>query len=190
MVRASASARHTSADDSLRRARDAMSGGDRPGAVSILDGSLRSGLWDVDAVWLEFTALPHDTGDYPVLRSLWWDSPRRCHRSQAVVLTVARSAAIAGVHDDARLLMRKAILARRAARGGLAARVRSLLPRRPVAAAMPGPGIEPRDREAAATLLFFGLHHALGADGTAEERARLIAALAEIGEGDWLTRVG
>jgi hypothetical protein len=48
--------------------------------------------------------------DYPKLRALWLASSGSCHNSVPILRTVARAASAAGEHDEARLLLRKAIL--------------------------------------------------------------------------------
>jgi hypothetical protein len=48
--------------------------------------------------------------DYGRIRSLWLDTPSACHQRVAILRAVARAASVAGAHDDARVLLRKAML--------------------------------------------------------------------------------
>lgn len=105
-------------DSLIERSRAARGAGDRDRAADLVVDGLRAGLWRQRRLWSELLSLMDKPADYHELRSLWWESPARCHGSIPILRTVARAASAAGEHDEARLLLRKAILlqARRAQR--------------------------------------------------------------------------
>lgn len=90
-------------------ARRLSADGNRQAAIDVLTSTLRSGLWRRQALWAEIVSLMDGPDDYGAIRLLWWESPRRCHESVAILRTVARAAAISRFHDEARDLLRKAI---------------------------------------------------------------------------------
>lgn len=94
----------------LERARKLRGEGDRDGAVNVVVSSLRAGLWRYGRLWTELVSLMAAPGDYALIRSLWLESPRGCQNSLAVLRPVARAAAAGGAHDEARDLLRKAIV--------------------------------------------------------------------------------
>ena len=97
-------------DRQLERARKLRANGDRAAAVELVVSTLRAGLWRYGRLWTEMVSLMAAPSDYTLIRPLWWESPRSCHNSIAVLRPVARAAAAGGVHDDARDLLRKAIV--------------------------------------------------------------------------------
>ncbi|WP_460543460.1 LicD family protein [Glycomyces halotolerans] len=90
--------------------RSLRSAGDRTAAEAVLADSLRAGLWGYQRLWSELWALMERPEDYGVIRELWLASPRRCHKRIPLLRTVARAASVAGEHDEARALLRKAIV--------------------------------------------------------------------------------
>lgn len=90
-------------------ARRLLAADDSTGAAAILEQALRSGLWRYSQLWAE---LAHVLGGerYGQLRDLWWDSPRACHSRISVLRTMAEAARVADEQEDARVLLRKAIL--------------------------------------------------------------------------------
>jgi tetratricopeptide (TPR) repeat protein len=100
----------------LARSRRAREQGDRKEAVEILESTLRSGAWKRPALWSERLSLMDTPADYASIRSLWLASPTRCRSSISIMRTVARAASIAGEHDEARALLRAAILTQTRAR--------------------------------------------------------------------------
>ena len=103
-------------EDVLARSRRAREQGDRKEAVEILESTLRSGAWKRPALWSERLSLMDAPADYASIRSLWLASPTRCRSSISIMRTVARAASIAGEHDEARALLRAAILTQTRAR--------------------------------------------------------------------------
>ncbi|WP_199044040.1 LicD family protein [Glycomyces salinus] len=97
--------------------------GDREAAETVLAESLRGGLWGYQRLWGELWGLMERREDYAVIRELWLASPRRCHARTPLLRTVARAASVAGEHDEARALMRKAILVQAARTRRLRSRV-------------------------------------------------------------------
>jgi hypothetical protein len=110
-----ASRRRPNAAEALAQARHAREGGDRAGAAALIETALRSGGWAHAALWSELLSLMQDREDYQRLRSLWLASPVR-QDNITVLRSVARAASIAGEHDEARALLRAAILLRARAR--------------------------------------------------------------------------
>lgn len=93
-----AMARQARVEDGEQRARD------------LIEESIRAGLWRYGRLWSELWALMTEPADYHRIRTLWWDTPRSCQSHIPVLRTVARAASVAGVHDDARALLRRAIV--------------------------------------------------------------------------------
>jgi hypothetical protein len=96
----------------LAEAQRARASGDRDKAIEIIESNLRSGLWRWARLWRERVSLMAKPSDYLVIRSLWLSAPRRCHRSVPIMRNVARAACAAGEHEEARLLLRKALVTR------------------------------------------------------------------------------
>ena len=94
----------------LERSRNLRGDGDRDAAEAVLSASLRAGLWSYQRLWGELWALMERPEDYRAIRELWLASPRGCHRRIPLLRTVARAASVAGEHDEARALLRKAIV--------------------------------------------------------------------------------
>lgn len=111
------------ATKTLRAARDLRAAGDREGAVSTLSTAIHSGLWRYARLWTELRSLMGSPDDYASIRKLWMDSPRGCHSHTPLLSAVARAASVAGVHDEARSLLRKTILLEAARRRRLRARL-------------------------------------------------------------------
>lgn len=78
-------------------------------AAIIIDG-LRQGKWGSYRLWNELWSLMRSPEDYSQIRLLWLESSRKCHHRVPVLRTIARAASVAGEHDDARHLLRKAIV--------------------------------------------------------------------------------
>jgi hypothetical protein len=97
-------------DTRLELARRALADGDRERAVETLVESVQAGLWSHSRLWSALLSSMEQPADYAPIRTLWLESPRRCHRDRAIVRVVARAATAAGEHDEARTLLRKAIL--------------------------------------------------------------------------------
>jgi phosphorylcholine metabolism protein LicD len=96
----------------LDEARRLRSEGRRDDAVEALTTAIRDDNgWRWGRLWSELVALMESPADYAPIRALWVVSPRRVHGSVPVMRAVARAAAIAGEHDEARAILRKAILA-------------------------------------------------------------------------------
>ena len=141
-------------DHCIARARTAFANGDRAAARDLIESAIRAGFWQQGRLWTELLSYMDKPGDYAAIRALWWDSPEECYRMISLLRSVARAASVAGEHDDARTLLRAAIL-RQAARRR---RPRAVLGRakRHLLARLPGrPGDPDRGRFAdrAATAL-------------------------------------
>src|SRR4029079_16075496 len=93
----------------LELARRARARGDRERAVGIIVDSLRGGLWAYGRLWTELVSLMDGPEDYELIRSLWLECPGT-NNNIGVIRPVARAASAAGAHQDARALLRKAIL--------------------------------------------------------------------------------
>ena len=98
------------ATEHLRAARALRAAGDRAGAEERLVGAIRSGLWRYARLWTELRSMMESPADYAQIRELWLESPRGTHNVIPLVTTVARAASVAGEHDEARALVRKAIV--------------------------------------------------------------------------------
>lgn len=124
-----------SADTAVRRARQAVAAGDWDLARQTIEAELRSGQWQRAALWGQLLSLMAGPEDYPRLRTLWLASPRACHDTVGIIRVVARAASVAGEHDEARALLRKAIVLRSRPRPRARARLgrlkRSVLARLP-----------------------------------------------------------
>jgi hypothetical protein len=116
--------RRHAAEPVLTVARRMIAQGSRLEAVDVIDNHLRGGLWDSVRLWKELVALMDEPSDYHRIRQLWLDAPRRCHGSLAITRAVARAASAAGEHDDARLLLRRAIVTRARSQRRLRTRLR------------------------------------------------------------------
>lgn len=79
-------------------------------AASIIIDGLRQGKWGSYRLWNELWSLMRSPDDYARIRVLWLESSKKCHHRVPVLRTVARAASVAGEHEDARHLLRKAIL--------------------------------------------------------------------------------
>jgi hypothetical protein len=131
-------ARRRWVEDRITRARAALVDGDRAGARDSIESAVRAGLWQQSRLWTELLSLMDRRTDYGRFRSLWWDSPDACHRMVSLLRIMARAASVAGEHDEARTLLRAAILAQAARRrrvravlGRAKRRALALLPGRP-----------------------------------------------------------
>jgi len=93
----------------LELARRARALGDRERAVTIVVDSLRGGLWAYGRLWTELVSLMDGPEDYELIRTLWLECPGT-NNNIGVIRPVARAASAAGAHQDARALLRKAIL--------------------------------------------------------------------------------
>lgn len=154
-------------------------------AVDRLEAELRDGHWRRNELWLEFTTLPHAPADYPRLRQLWLDSPRSCRNRSVPVAVVARAAMLEDEHTEARLLLRKAILARAKYNRRLTVRLRI---KGRVRSPLPLPNLDQADAQTRETVSYLRLYNAL----TARDRAardRHVGELTGFGEGEWLTRL-
>lgn len=154
-------------------------------AADRLESALRGGGWRDNDLWLGFTALSHSPADYPRLRQLWLDSPRSCRNRSVPVAVVARAAMLDDQHVEARLLLRKAILARTKHDRRLLVRLRIKGRNR---SPLPLPDVEPADAATRQTLGYLRLYNALTVRNRTA-RARHLGELAELGEGDWLARL-
>ncbi len=96
-------------DEVVAAARRARSEGQRDDAIAVLRSAIEDGSWRWGRLWGELVALMESPADYAPIRELWVRSPRRAHGNPAVLRSVARAAAIAGEHDEARAILRKAI---------------------------------------------------------------------------------
>lgn len=96
------------AEEQLVTARRLRQSGEPERAVALLAAALRAGLWSHSRLWEELLAVP-ELGR-PMIATLWLESPRRVHADLSVLRVVCRAAAHAGQHDQARDLLRKAIL--------------------------------------------------------------------------------
>lgn len=105
-----AAEKETAVVEALAQARATRAEGDRDGSVAILKDAIQSGLWRYARLWTELRSLMQSPQDYEAIRELWWSSPRGCHGVIPLLTTIARAASVAGQHDEARLLLRKAII--------------------------------------------------------------------------------
>lgn len=94
----------------LTAARALRAAGDRAAAEQRLTDAIRSGLWRYARLWTELRSMMEKPADYAEIRKLWLDSPRSAHSVIPLITTIARAASAAGEHDDARALVRKAIV--------------------------------------------------------------------------------
>lgn len=95
--------------EALAGAAAARADGDRDVAVRVIEQQLRSGTWRQPRLWAARVTLMESPQEYADVRELWLNSGKSAHSSVAVLRLVARAAAISGVHDEARALLRKAI---------------------------------------------------------------------------------
>lgn len=79
-------------------------------ASSIVIDGLRQGKWGSYRLWNELWSLMRTPDDYARIRVLWLESSKKCHHRVPVLRTVARAASVAGEHEEARHLLRKAIV--------------------------------------------------------------------------------
>lgn len=173
-------------DHRLRLARRLLDDGEANAAAAILEESLRAGLWRCAALWQAFTTMPHDHHDQ--VRQLWWDSPKSCHRMEAPLAVVARSAALSGDHETARALLRKAILVSADRIRRRNQRLRHLFKRPQPTKRVTAVIYTATDPVGQVTSRFFALHDAVAAVDRAAISTE-VAALRETGEGAWLDRV-
>ncbi|GAA4908673.1 hypothetical protein GCM10023223_28010 [Stackebrandtia albiflava] len=96
------------AQEHLTVARTLRAAGDRDAAERRLTDAIRGGLWRYARLWTELRSMMEEPADYRRIRRLWWDSPRSCHGVVPLHTTIARAAAAAGEHDEARTILRKA----------------------------------------------------------------------------------
>ena len=99
-----------SPEAALDLARNARAGRARGQPTTILDCAVRQGGWTYTPLWWELVSLMADPADYRLVRQLWLDSPEECRNNLSLIRAVARAACIAGEHEEARLLLRRAIL--------------------------------------------------------------------------------
>jgi len=92
----------------LEKARQLRADGDRVAAEQHLVTAIRSGLWRYARLWTELRSMMETPADYAAIRKLWWASPRGAHGVIPLITTIARAAAAAGEHEEARALVRKA----------------------------------------------------------------------------------
>lgn len=154
-------------------------------AADRLEAELRDGHWRRNDLWLGFTNLPHAPADYPRLRQLWLDSPRSCRNRSVPMAVVARAAMLENEHAEARLLLRKAILARTKYNRRLTVRLRV---KGRVRSPLALPDLEQADAPTRETVSYLGLYNALTTRDRAA-RERHIGELSGLGEGEWLTRL-
>lgn len=102
--------RRVAVEQVLSVARNIVATGSGRDASDMIERNLRAGLWSWARLWKELVALMEEPADYQRIRQLWLDAPKRCHGSLPVLRAVARAASAAGEHDDARLLLRRAII--------------------------------------------------------------------------------
>jgi len=95
--------------DVLAETKRVRASGDHPRAIEIVESNLRAGLWRQSRLWRERVSLMAEPADYSAIRSLWLSAPARCHRSIPIMRNVARAACAAGEHEEARLLLRRAL---------------------------------------------------------------------------------
>ena len=174
------------AADQVRLAGEAVDAGRPEKAAAILVRALRGGLWGEPRLWLALAGLPAEVYGFDRWEALWFDSPSRCHWMPAAITGVARAAALAGRHDDARALMSKAILgfARRSMRTPAARSRRwsGSVGRVEVPSVLVG------DAVMAVTAEYFVLFGAL-CDGDRRRCRESVARLRAGGAGVWLERL-
>ncbi|ADD41198.1 hypothetical protein [Stackebrandtia nassauensis] len=158
---------------------------DQVAAAKRLEAELRDGNWRRNALWLEFVSLPHDPADYQRLRQLWLDSPGVCRNRSVPMAVVARAAMLEEEHAEARLLLRKAILARTRYNRRLSVRLRLKGRNRPTVTVPPVDEVDTPTRD---TTTYLELYNAVVTKDRAA-RERLAARLAQLGEGEWLNRL-
>lgn len=91
--------------------RQALRNGSSEAAAGIIEAAMRrGGMWMHRRMWAELLTAMSRPSDYARIRSLWIASPPACHGRVPIVRIVARAASVAGHHDEARALLRKAIL--------------------------------------------------------------------------------
>lgn len=122
-------------DEAIARAREARATGDRALAVALIEQTMLAGAWRRPRLWSERLSLMASPSEYEDMRALWLQSPKRTHTSVSILRSVARAAAASGHHDDARALLRRAIVIQsklrrrpRAFAGRLKRQVRARLP--------------------------------------------------------------
>lgn len=79
-------------------------------AQQLMEVAIRSGGWHRAGLWWELVASMSSCDDYARVRTLWSDSPKRCHADASILRAVARAACISGWHEDSRALLRRAAL--------------------------------------------------------------------------------
>ena len=135
----------------IARARELRSAGRRAEAAAVLEERIRGGDWGRAALWSELQSLMTGPDDYAAIQELWLASPRSVHRNPAILRPVARAASIAEHHEEARALLRAAILARAAHRRsprGVAGRMKRSVSRRVASRRSPPRSFEANAREA------------------------------------------
>ncbi|GAA4906436.1 hypothetical protein LX16_3356 [Stackebrandtia albiflava] len=171
------------AEARLELARTALRDGGRDAAAAVLEDSLRAGLWRHVELWRELAELPDDPADRERIGQLWLDSPKSCHQMPTAVAVLARAAAVAGRHEEARLLLRKAILLC----GVRRSRFRRGTTYEP-SQVVPAPSGKPAGTDGETTAAYFALYRAVAVRDKAAI-ATGVAALRAFGEGDWLDRL-
>jgi len=116
----------------LREARALRAGGEPQRAAACLERALRRGAWKDSRLWWELVSLMETPEDYRRIRKLWTTAAGGCTKALSIMRAVARAACVAGEHDEAQLLLRRAILLAscRARARGMRARIAALLRRR------------------------------------------------------------
>lgn len=153
-------------------------------SMSPAEEAIRSGAWTEAQRWTE---LASGSDGYQVVRRLWLDSPRRVHARAPILRAVALAAAGAGEFEEARTLLRRAIVREGQRSRRLGNRLRRLAHRvtgRPAGDS----GVSPAPAAPADPAVYFDLLDAV-MGGRRTEQRRLIFLLREQGEGDWLTRI-
>ncbi len=94
----------------LDQVHQAQSQGDFEVAEQILENKIREGGWKKAKLWWELVALMKTPADYQRIRRLWLDSPKSCRKRLSLLRAVARAACVAGEYEEAKVILRMAIL--------------------------------------------------------------------------------
>ena len=182
-----------SVDKLIERARTLAVDGDSGTAMAEIEAAIRDGRAEQTRLWVELASLVEDADDYEVVRRLWLDSSIKKH-DVSLVRSVARAAMVAGDHQTATLLLRKAIVAAsHQSRRPLAGAWRMFgwaESRVPLVGRASGTSDlnEPIDPEANGTLAYVALLDAVTARNRHDVR-RLVTQLRSQGEQLWLEHV-
>lgn len=183
---AKAAERARLADEQVALARRLLDGGEPDHAIDTLKQALRAGLWRHGLLWEELARVGSESG-YPQLRDLWWDSPRYCQTRPGLLRVLAEAADAAGEQEEARVLLRKAILQEATKRRRLRARLGRLkraLGNRRQAHTDSDVGSAGQDRHTTMLQLLDAI-----IDNDGGRRRRYTARLRSHGEGEWLDRL-